>query len=266
MEKAPQSKKPSLIPRRNFNASTLLSINSELVERVSMKKSFLILSLIAFFLSLVPPAYAAAPTPADKTQELRDQLITNIASRVAQLKLVEKRGIIGKVLDVTNTQITVTDSQNNTRFVDVDELTKFSNPTNKGTYGISDITKDTTIGILGLYNKESRRILARFVNVITIPFIIHGGVAKVDSENFSISVTTIEGKQITIDVESLTRSNSYTAKDGSVRSGFSKIKDNYNIIAIGALNTKDKNRMTATRIIFFPEIPPSPKVNSMLNK
>ena len=214
---------------------------------------------------LVNVAQAATPTPQDKTQEIRDQLITNIASRVAQLKLVEKRGIIGKVTDVTNTQITV-DLQNNTRFVDVDELTKFSSSYSKGTYGISDITKDTTVGILGLYNKESRRILARFVNVITIPFIIHGGVAAIDSENFSINITTEEGKQMIVNIENLTRTYSYTQKAGYLRSGFSKIKDNYNIIVMGILDTKDKNKMVATRVIFFPEIPASPKVNSMLNK
>lgn len=227
-----------------------------------IKKSLLLL-VISFSL-LVGVAYAATPTPQDRTQEIRDQLITNIASRVAQLKLVEKRGIIGKVSDVTNTQIAVTDLQNNTRFVDVDELTKFSNPAFKGTYGISDITKDSTIGILGLYNKESRRILARFVNTATTPFIIHGGVASIDSENFSLSITTEEGKQITIDIENITRTSSYTSEDGYIRSGFSKIKENYNIIVTGVLSIKDKSKMTATRVVFFPEIPASPKVNSIL--
>lgn len=227
-----------------------------------IKKSLLLL-VISYSL-FVGMAHAAAPTPVDTTQQIRDQLITNIASRVAQLKLVEKRGIIGKVTDVTNTQITVTDLQNNTRFVDVDELTKFSSPNAKGAYGISDITKDTTVGILGLYNKDSRRILARFVNVITTLFVIHGGVAKIDSENFSISVSTDEGKQITVEIENLTRTYSYTQKDGYIRSGFSKIKENYNIIVTGASNIKDKSRMIATRVVFFPEIPPSPKVNSAL--
>ncbi len=229
-----------------------------------MKKYFLISLIICNLSFIISPAYAATPTPQDTTQEIRDQLITNIASRVAQLKLVEKRGIIGVVSDVTNTQITVTDSQNNTRFIDVDELTKFSNPDASGSFGISDITKDTTIGILGLYNKESRRILARFVNVITVPTIIHGGVSAIDSENFSISVTTEEGQRMTVNVENLTRTYSYTQKDDYIRSGFSKIKVNFNIIAIGVLDKKDKNKLTATRIIFFPEIPSSPKVNSAL--
>lgn len=231
-----------------------------------MKKLFLILLLVTCYLLLAPTAQAATPTPADTTSEIRDQLITNIASRVAQLKLVEKRGIIGTVNEVTNTQITITDSQNNTRFVDVDELTKFSNPAVKGAFGISDITKDDTVGILGLYNKESRRILARFVNIITVPNIIHGGVSAINNEEFSINIATEEGKQMTVDVENLTRTYQYTQKDDYIRSGFSKIKVNFNIIAIGVLDKKDKNRLIATRIIFFPEIPSSPKVNSALEK
>ena len=229
------------------------------------KKSLLCLLLITCCLLLVAPlACAATPTPEDKANQMRDQLITNIASRVAQLKLVEKRGIVGEANEATNTQITITDSQNNTRFVDVDELTKFSNPAAKGVFGISDIIKGTTVGILGLYNKESRRILARFVNVITVPVVAHGGVSLIDNKNYSLDITTEEGKQIIVDVENLTRTYSYTQKTGLVRSGFSKIKENSNIIVIGILSKSDENRLTATRIIFFPEIPSSLKVNSAL--
>lgn len=233
-----------------------------------IKKLLLSLLFVISYSLLAGSVYAVTltPTPEDKTKDLRDQLITNIASRVAQLKLVEKRGIVGKVTDVSNTQITITDLQNNTRFVDVDELTKFSSPKAKGAYGISDITKDTTLGILGLYNKESRRILARFVNVITIPLIIHGGIATIDSEDFLINITTDDGQQMTVDVESLTRTYSYTQELGYIRSGFSKLKENYNVVIIGVSDINKQNRMTATRIIFFPEIPFNPKVNSALNE
>lgn len=231
------------------------------------KKKLLFSLLVSCCLLLATPlAHAATPTPEDKTAEIRDQLITNIASRVAQLKLVEKRGIIGKVSDATNTQITITDPQGNTRFIDVDELTKFSNPSTKNAFGISDITKGMTVGILGLYNKESRRILARFVNTIAPPSIVHGGVSAIDNKNYSLVITTEEGKQLTIDVENFTKTYSYTQKDGLIKSGFSKIKENYNIIAIGVLNKNDENRLTATRITFFPEIPSSPKVNSTLRQ
>jgi hypothetical protein len=238
-------------------------------------KKIILLFIVLFSMFAAVPVHAVSSTPKpeptevetkedDKTAEIRDQLITNIASRVAQLKLVEKRGIIGKVDNVTNTQVTVTDSQGNTRFVDVDELTKFSNPNTKGTFGISDIAKGSTIGVLGLYNKESRRILARFIDIITNPVTVHGGVSAKDAQSFTLNITTEEGKQMTVDVESLTRTYSYTQKDGFIRSGFSKIKENYNIVVIGVLNKTQENTITATRIIFFPEIPSSPKVNSAL--
>lgn len=222
-----------------------------------MKKYLIIfiLFLISPLSSLISPMHAATPTPQDKAQEIRDRLITNIASRVAELRLVEKRGIIGTVTNVTNTQITVTDLQNNTRFIDVDELTKFYSPNAKGTYGISDIEKDATIGVLGLYNKESRRILARFVNAITVPLIVNGGVSAIDNENFTITIATEKGKEITADIEALTRTYSYTQKEGYTRSGFSKIKEDYSIVVIGVKDIEDDQRMTATRVIFFPEIP-----------
>jgi hypothetical protein len=228
------------------------------------KRTLLSLLLAVYCLILPNAVHAQSVTPEDKTNQIRDQLITNIASRVAQLKLVEKRGIIGVVTNATNTQITVNDSQNNTRFIDVDELTKFSNPDSEGSFGISDITSGTTIGILGLYNKESRRILARFVTVTTNPVIIHGGVTAVDNNDYAISVATEDGKQMTVDVENLTKTYSFTQETDYIKSGFSKIKENYNIIAIGALDKKNKDTLIATRIIFFPEIPSSPKINSAL--
>ena len=227
-----------------------------------MYKKKLLCLLFTFFclFSVTPFVHAAMPTRTptptpDKTTEIRDQLITNIASRVAQLKLVEKRGIVGKVNDVANTQITITDSQNNTRFVDVDELTKFSNPVAKGAFGISDITKNATVGILGLYNKESRRILARFVDIITSPIVIQGGVSAVNNSDYTLSVLTKEGKQMIVDVENLTRTYLYTQKGGLLRAGFSKIKENSSVIVVGVLNKTEENRLTATRITFFPEIP-----------
>lgn len=195
-------------------------------------------------------AYAQTPT-----QSIKEQLITNIASRVAQLKLVEKRGIIGTVTNATNTQITLTDSQGNTRFVDVDELTKFSSPKSKTAYGISDITKDTTLGILGLYNKESRRILARFVTEVSLPNVIRGGVISIDDKNFTVVVLSIDGKRLTIDIDYTTKTYSYISMEGYAKSGFSKIKEGYSIIATGSLDPKDENKISATRVVIFPEIP-----------
>lgn len=201
-------------------------------------------------------AYSQTITP---DINIKEQLITNIASRVAQLKLVEKRGIIGTVNNATNTQITITDLQDNTRFVDVDEFTKFTSPKSKGVFGISDIKGGETLGVLGLYNKDSRRILARFVTVLAIPKVVRGGVASIDNNNFTIDVSTIDGKKVIIDVGYTTSTYSYSREDDYIRSGFSKIQEDYSIIASGTLDPKDENKILATRILIFPDIPFIPK-------
>lgn len=233
-----------------------------------MKKYSLVLFLIIFYLLFIPQSFAATTATSSGSEIGNEEQVKKLIDALAKdAKLTsERRGIIGTVTDITNVQITVTDLQNNTRFVDVDELTKFSDSSAKGAFGISDITKNSIVGILGLYHKDSRRIMARFVDVMTIPVIIHGGVSAIDNENYTVNIATEEGKQMTVEVENLTRTYSFTQKEDYIRSGFTKIKVNFNIIAIGVLDKKDKNKLIATRIIFFPEIPSSPKVNSSLEK
>lgn len=208
----------------------------------------------------------ATPAPADsesnKSDALNQQinaLKNRIASRVAQLKLVEKRGVIGKVTDVSATQITVSDLQDNKRFVDVDELTKFSNPSAKGAFGISDITKGANIGVLGLYNKESRRILARSVNVLNLPRIIHGTVVFLDSQNYNLKVSTEDNKEISFDVETTTKTLSYSKDTGITRSGFSKINVDERVIIIIQKGSKNKDNNVPSKIILLPDVPKNPK-------
>jgi len=198
------------------------------------------------------------PTTDALNQQI-NSLKNRIASRVAQLKLVEKRGIIGQVTDVSDTQITVSDLKDHKRFIDVDELTRFSSPGVKGTFGISDISKGTKIGILGLYNKESRRILARFVNVLSLPKIIHGEVSLVDRQNYTIKVSTEDNKEVALDVETTTKTLSYSKDGGLARSGFSKIKEDQRVIVIAETDSINKDKIVASKIILLPDIPKSPK-------
>src|SRR3989344_3553663 len=105
----------------------------------------------AMALAVETPTPSTAPTktlPGDTLTKEITNLKEKIASRVAELKLVEKRGIIGIVSEVKDTQFTLTDSKGDTRFVDVDELTKFSGTDSKSTFGISDIKKGMSLAIL----------------------------------------------------------------------------------------------------------------------
>ena len=55
-----------------------------------------------------------------------------VASKVAELNLVEKRGIVGKLKENSNMHLVISDIKSNTRNIDVDELTKFSISGTKG--------------------------------------------------------------------------------------------------------------------------------------
>lgn len=229
---------------------------------------FVIFSLFTFHFSFaanaaITPTPSPTPTP-ERVKLPLDQQINSlkdrIASRVAQLKLVERRGIIGTVTEVSDTQLTLTDLQNNTRFVDVDELTKFSSPSAKGNFGISDITKGSKLGVLGLYNKQSRRLLARFVDVISEPKTIQGAIYGINKEDFTFKVMTENGQTLTIDVENITKTSSYTKDAGLTKAGFSKLQEGQRVYIVGFPDVKESNRILASRVIFFPLLPKNPKI------
>ncbi len=219
-------------------------------------KNIILFSLFFYFLSLilVLNVYAATSTPSPVEQQI-GELKDRIASRVAQLKLVEKRGIIGKVTDISDTQITLTDIKGETRFVDVDELTKFSSTKTNDSIGISDIKKNDTLGVLGLYNKQSRKILARSISIITLPKMIHGFIVNVDADNFILSVSSDNNDQFEVSIETTTKTFFYDKVSGNlVRSGFSKIKEGQKIFVNGQPDKTDNKKISGDRITILPDI------------
>lgn len=230
-----------------------------------MKNYFLITFLFTFaILSAGGSSLAAVtPTPTNSPSQIEQQinnLKDRIASRVAQLNLVEKKGFIGTVTDVSETQITLQDLQGNSRIVDVDELTKFSSPSSKSSFGISDIAKGTVVGVIGLYNKDSRRLLARFVDVTQLPQIFSGGILTIDKDNFTFTMATVDKQSVTIDVEDITKTTSYTKTGGTVKAGFSKLSQGQRVLVVGFPDSKDKTITIASRILIFPDLPVNPKI------
>lgn len=228
-----------------------------------MKKIFLIIIVLAI---LILPGYSFAQTPKptqnDNTdiEELGnkvDLIKDKVASRVAELKLVEKRGMVGVVESVSGNEIRINDLNDKTRIIDVDELTKFSS--NEGAFDISEIEKGTKISAIGLYNKDSEKLLARFVNEISIPLFLNGVISDKDNENFTITLSTEDEKDYLIDIESVTKSFSFS--NGELETvGFTKMPTMRNALVIGYQNPKDENRITANRIIIFPDVPKNPRI------
>ena len=225
--------------------------------------SLLILSQASssFAATITPTSTPASPTSQSTTEKLTNQinnLKEKIASRVAELNLVEKRGIMGIVKEVTNNQITITDMQNKSRVIEVDELTKFSSP-QAGEFGISDIKTGSKIGVLGLYNKDSERLLARFINTISLAEFISGVVKSVDPDKFTVTILSENGTETIVDIENVTKTTIDTGTE-SEKSGFSKIQPGSRAIVIGFPDAKEKNRIVGTRLLLFPQLPKNPKI------
>jgi hypothetical protein len=218
-----------------------------------MKKYiFIILAAILTTTIFTKTIFADTPTPTTDSSLLQ-KVANEIASKTAQLNLVEKRGILGTVSDVSSTQITLSDLNGNIRFIDVDELTKFSS-SSSNSYGISDVTKGTLLGVLGLYNKQSRRILARDINVESaFPNIIYGAVADIDKVNFEITIAKENGQKVVVEIQDVPRTSSFSAGTLS-KSGFSKTQTGETIVAIGFPDKQDSHKILGTRVILLPDI------------
>lgn len=235
-----------------------------------MKKIFalftvLFLTVFSGTAHAVTPTPSAAPSNSEKSalSEKLNAEINNlkekIASRVSELNLVEKRGLLGTVTEVSGNQITITDLGGKTRFIDVDEITKFSSPGSK-TFGISDITKGKKITALGLYNKQSKRLLARFINTSVDPVYVTGTVGTLDNKNFRIILLGDNSKQNNVDVETTTKIFTYTKEDGLTKIGFTKLNQGERGFVMGYPDKSDPTLVVAERIIVVPSLPKNANV------
>jgi len=234
-----------------------------------MKKIILLLIIITTISHIAPikTIYGQTTTPeptvssGEKLIDEINNLREKVASKVAELNLVEKRGSLITVTQVSGNKITGSDLSDTTRIIDVDELTKFASPAAKS-FGISDITIGTKISVIGLYNKQSKRVLARFVNTENLPTFLTGVISEIDKVNFTVNVVSENKKVNIIDIESITKTSSYSEEDGIVKLGFSKLAIGDRIHVVGFDNIKEKNRISATRVLVFPKLPKNPKIET----
>lgn len=234
--------------------------------------SFVLLSFV--FCLMTTQIFAATPTPrpsqnqisSDSAELEKIQKIKDIvAKKVTELNLVEKRGIIGTLKEVSGMQLTITDIKGNIRHFEVDELTKFSFST-KTTVGISDLEKGSMYSFVGLYNKETQKLLVRDVDSVdTIPVYFEGAISDVDSDNYQLSVVNERGEKKKVDIQNSTKTSLASTDGNLTKSGFSKLEVNERVLAIGFWDKKDKDLLSTLRIIHFKSVPPSKEMQSHIN-
>lgn len=236
-----------------------------------MKKILFIISFIVMTSGMSQQTFAAVtPTPAtgaseevkEKLDKQINQLKEKIASRVSELNLVEKRGVVGTVEEVKGNQVTITDTKGDTRFIDVDELTKFSALGNKN-FGLSDLTKGTKVSVLGNYNKQSKRTLGRFINTYTSPQYYLGSITAIDPKNYQITIQLKNQTTMLVDINVATTKITSYANAELVRYTFPKLTVGDKVFVVGNPDKTDPKMLVATRIIDFLELPKDTTVTSV---
>ena len=204
-----------------------------------------------------PSGTAPSPTPEitseEKEQDTIEKIKNLVASRAAELKLVDKRGILGVVKRSSSSQIVIEDHKRDQRTIDIDELTKFIS--SKDSFGISDIKEGDKISAMGFYNKDTRRLRASFISLsANIPLNIEAVVNSRNSREFTLTVVDTNGKTRTIDIGTSTKTSTW-ADNSLTKSGFSKILIGQRILVIGFEDLKNKDTINASRIIHFADLP-----------
>ena len=223
-----------------------------------MKKIFILIITIIFLFPQTVFSQSSENNENETPENKIDQIKEKVTNRVAELDLVEKRGIVGTVEEVNGTQIKINDLNDKIRIIEIDEITKYSSPEKYG-FNANDIEKGTRLSIIGLYNKDSEKLLARFISEISIPEFLVGVISEKNEDDFTATLITEDENKYLIDIETITRTFSFL--DGELdSSGFSDLESLQNVIVIGFLDPKEKGRISATKIITFPDTPNNPNI------
>lgn len=228
-----------------------------------MKKIFLLFTLLI----LLNPSSTLGQTnnldedveePTPSVKNSIDQIKDKVTDKVEKLNLVEKRGITGTVESVSGNLIKINDINENIRIIEVDELTKYSSDSNS--FDLSDIKPGLQVSAIGIYNKDSEKLLARFVNEISIPTFVNGVITEKNEDDSVLTLTTEDEKKYIINVENITKVFSFSDED-LTSSEFSDLEILKNAVVVGFPDKNNEEKISATKIIFFPNLPKNPRIN-----
>lgn len=231
-----------------------------------MKQGTTIITILLSLL-LAGRAYAAAPSPTSTTSQTEtqqvNQLKNKIASQVSQLNLVEKRGVIGKIqaINTSANQITLLTYEGTVQYVDIDEITKYT-ATDGTSLGLTEMKKGMQVSVLGIYNKDSQRILARYVDGEVVPTRYYGEITAIDKTNYQLTVMTDDQKSEKVGIDTASTVYSYSSGTTLATYGFSKLVVGDRVEVIGYPDKTDAILLNADRIIDYLNAPKDPDITN----
>lgn len=200
------------------------------------------------------PVLAQTGTPsttagdqAQKIEELKERL----ATKVAELRDVQRRAISGIIKGTTLTSTTVETPTRDVKVELPDNVTVIEYLKGKRTkLTLEEVAKNDRVVVFGEYDTTIDLLKARVIHIVGVSAErLNGTVTAIDREEFTLTVTTPERRTVVVDTERTTRTMLWTAEKGLTKGGFSKITVGDTVHVVGTPVPKKEGRLSAIRIL-----------------
>lgn len=198
-----------------------------------------------------PTATKKPTTTATESAQMED-LKARLATKVAALRTVVKRAMYGTVKSVSVTSATIETKTKDIKIELTDDVVVTQIISGKRTnLSIEKIEPGDNVTVFGTYDETLDLLKAQyiFIESSTQPTHFSGVVADVDKEAFVLTINTIEGRTLTVDIERTTKTTLWTKESGIAKGGFSKINVGDTVHVTGTPVAKKENSYSGIRIL-----------------
>lgn len=193
----------------------------------------------------------AKTTQATASAQL-EALKARLATKVAELRSVVKRAMTGTVKSVSLTSATIETKTKDIKIELTDDVVVSQILGGKRVVlPIEKVEVKDPITVFGTYDETLDLLKAQYIFIESAAKTTHvaGVIADVDTEDFTLTINTKEGRTVTIDIEKSTKTTVWTATGGIAKGGFTKLAVGDTVHVTGTPAAKAENRMTALRIL-----------------
>ncbi|MFZ5845260.1 MAG: hypothetical protein ACOY0S_02215 [Patescibacteria group bacterium] len=215
--------------------------------------------VVAFFLLMLaarsglvlagatPTATPEASTKQKQIEDLKERL----ATKVAELRSLTRRAIAGTTKTISLSSFTVETATKDIKIELTDDIKVIQYLKGSRTkLTVDDLDKGDNVVVFGEYETTLDLLRAKVIFIqAALPIFVSGTVTEIDKDEFTLTLTTPDAKNIIVDIEKYTKTQQWTSGSGITKSGFSKINlgDTLHVVATPA--PKKENRVSALRIL-----------------
>lgn len=216
-----------------------------------MLKHITLITIISL-ISLLPgfSAYAVDATPTADQKQMND-LKDRLATKVAELRQLQRKAIFGSVKAVSTSTATIETKTKDVKIELADEIKIAQMIKGVRTKLTTDnLDKGDQVAVFGEYDATLDLLKAKVIFIQAAPLQrIAGTITEVNKPDYTVSVKTPDGNTYIVDIETVTKISVWTSDKGIAKGGFSKLTVGDSILIMGTPVAKKENRVSASRIL-----------------